>query len=82
MSKISYEIEGYLHMTPEVGILTFGKHKGAPLYDVPIDYLRWCLREMIGTVEFRRIVRDELHERVHRGVGTFDFEEMTPSTTT
>ncbi len=28
--------------------MPFGKHKGAKMEDVPLDYLKWALREMIN----------------------------------
>jgi len=58
-------------------IFQFGQHRGKALFDVPVDYLRWVLREIHDeeAEEFRQIVRDELHRRQHEGVGTLNFEE-------
>lgn len=71
-----YNVGTYLLVTPLGTGFTFGKHRGTDIADVPIDYLRWCLREITDAPEeFGKIIRDELHRRKHAGVGSFDFEE-------
>lgn len=37
--------------------LTFGKHKGVPLAQVPHDYLKWCLKNLPGLSD---IVRSDM----------------------
>ena len=57
-------------------ILTFGKHKGLSIEEVDSDYLRWMLRGIPDlSPELRKAIERELDERVHRGVGTFEFGE-------
>jgi hypothetical protein len=69
-------IPGYLLMDPPNVIMDFGKHKGSLLSDAPVDYLRWALREIEDAPEaFRQVLRDELHRRLHEGVGEFSFED-------
>ncbi len=29
-------------------ILTFGKYKGQSIYDVPVEYIEWCVKESIN----------------------------------
>jgi hypothetical protein len=43
--------------------LPFGKHKGAPLVDVPTAYLDWALREVKLTSGLRAAVTAELQRR-------------------
>jgi hypothetical protein len=40
--------------------LPFGKHRGAPLADVPTSYLQWLLREAKLCSGLRLAVADEL----------------------
>ncbi len=69
-------VPGYLVDTPFGPRMDFGKHKGEALQGVPVDYLRWCLREISDAPEeFSKIIRAELHRRQHEGVETFDFVE-------
>lgn len=69
-------IPGYLVDTPFGPRIDFGKHRGEALCGVPIDYLRWALREITDAPEeFRTIVRNEIHRRAHEGVGEFSFLE-------
>lgn len=70
----------YIRFAPSGIHLDFGKHKGDHLCDVPLDYLRWILREITDeedehVVALREAARGEIDRRKHEGVGTFDFEE-------
>jgi hypothetical protein len=70
----------YLRFAPDGIHLDFGKHKGDHLCAVPLDYLRWILREITDEEDdhvaaLREAARGELDRRRHEGVGTFDFEE-------
>lgn len=66
----------YLFCTPQGHRLNFGKHLGQRLEDVPVDYIRWALHEVVDAPEqFREILRAELDRRKHAGVGTLDFGE-------
>jgi len=57
-------------------ILTFGKHKGLDIEEVDSDYLRWMLRAIPQLdEEYKKEIIKELDERVHRDVGTFDFDK-------
>jgi uncharacterized protein (DUF3820 family) len=70
------QIGMYLEITCGRTFVTFGKHKGESLEDVPEEYLRWALREITdGPEEFGKIVRDELHRRKHAGCLSFEFTE-------
>lgn len=40
--------------------MTFGKHKGLPACDVPLDYLIWCTESMPRVPQ---VVMDELKRR-------------------
>lgn len=74
--KPSYRVGTYLEVTPDLVLFTFGKHKGTDIVDVPADYLRWALHEILDAPEeFHELIRAELHRRQHEGVGVFDFEE-------
>lgn len=58
--------------------LDFGRFAGTNICDVPEWYLRWVVTEFEAAEdEPHRLVweaaREELDQRVHRGVGTFDF---------
>lgn len=66
----------YLDKTPIGEFLLFGKHAGEKITEVPLDYLRWCLREIKDAPdEFHTSIRKELDRRRHEGVGSLDFEE-------
>lgn len=45
------------------GTFTFGKHRGLPACDVPLDYLSWCMATMASPPQ---IVTDELRRRADR----------------
>lgn len=76
MSMPAYNVGSYMRVSPLDAVFTFGKHNGTSIREVPIDYLRWCLREITdGPEEFPQLIRAELHRRQHEGVTTFDFEE-------
>jgi uncharacterized protein (DUF3820 family) len=48
--------------------LSFGKHKGVPLADVPSGYLEWALAEgVLRTDTLRRAVQAELARRESSG---------------
>lgn len=68
-------VPGYLILDPPNVVMDFGKHKGSLLSDVPVDYLRWALREVTAPDAFRDIIRDELHRRKHEGAGSFEFDD-------
>lgn len=42
--------------------MPFGKHKGAPLYQIPAYYLKWCLR----TIDLRPKLRDDIEAELVR----------------
>jgi len=74
-SVLRQQIGMYLEITCGKTFVIFGKHKGEALEDVPDDYLRWALREITDAPEeFGKVIRDELHRRMHAGVGSFDFD--------
>jgi hypothetical protein len=35
-------------------LMTFGKYKGRPVWDVPDDYLQWCLHEATSLRDWQR----------------------------
>lgn len=47
----------------DCGTFTFGKHRGLPACDVPVDYLAWCMATMASPPE---IVLAELRRRADR----------------
>ena len=70
----------YLVFRPTGIHFNFGKHRGDNICAVPLDYLRWILREITDEEDeevtaLREAARGELDRRCHEGVGTFDFGE-------
>ena len=47
--------------------LTFGKHQGKPLADVPSDYLEWLRGQGIRNPDLKRAVEAELQHRSEGG---------------
>lgn len=77
---MSREDRSYLKFSPFGIHLDFGQHRGENICDVPMDYLRWILREITNTedehvVALREAASGELDRRRNEGVGTFDFGE-------
>jgi hypothetical protein len=52
---------------PEEARMNFGKYRGRPLSEVPLEYLYWTLRGADSmTDEMRDAVEDELEKRIGR----------------
>jgi hypothetical protein len=47
----------------DCGTFTFGKHRGLPACDVPVEYLSWCMATMATPPQ---VVTDELRRRADR----------------
>ena len=57
------------HILPELKIggeyeITFGKHKGEMVKDVPVNYLKWALKEGAGSENFLMSARMHLDSLV------------------
>src|SRR5262245_25397492 len=61
--------------------MTFGRHKGDPLEQVPFDYLSWCLRECTRLDPWlRKAIEVEMARRVRgeppRGTQLLDVKSL------
>lgn len=57
-------IDGMLRATGGDAVMTFGKHKGKRLRDVPDGYVQWMEREGIGGAKWQANIRTMQEERV------------------
>lgn len=48
--------------------MTWGKHRGTPLEDVPADYLRWVLKSGYGHSDLHADIKAELRARPARPI--------------
>jgi exodeoxyribonuclease X len=46
--------------------MPFGKHKGKPMEDIPVDYFEWCLREL---EDLSPSLRDEMQNQIDLKAG-------------
>ncbi len=43
--------------------MTFGKYRGSPVSDVPLNYLQWVRENMLDNASVQKMVTEELSSR-------------------
>jgi uncharacterized protein (DUF3820 family) len=47
----------------EKTLMTFGKYRGSPVSDVPLNYLQWVRENMLDNASVQKMVTEELSSR-------------------